>query len=326
MKPNYQHLSSNERDQIAIMRSQGHSLRAIALHLGRSPATLSRELTRNAAPVNRGYYLPHKAQDRAAARRSAAVQRPRLKNSDIRRYVRRQLHRGWSPELIAGRIERLGWHQTISPEAIYQFVYTEARDLIPFLARAHRRRLRRGYSRKYVQSRIPGRIPLSQRSVEANTRREFGHWETDTIVGRLAHAALGITVERKARYSKIKKLPRKQAVEMRRMLTRSLSHYPKRARKSITYDNGSENAQHQQVNKVLGTKSYFCAPYTSQEKGTVEHMAGLVRRIFPKRTNFDMVTKSQIQAVERWLNNRPMKCLKFLTPAEVFRQGVALRG
>lgn len=326
MKLNYQHLSSNERDQIAVMRTEGHSLRAIARHLGRNPATLSRELARNAAPVNRGYYLPHKAQARASARRSEAVQRPRLKKSSIRNYVRRQLRRGWSPELIAGRIGHLGWDQTVSPEAIYQFVYAEARDLIPFLARAHRRRLRRGYSRKYSKSRILGRVPLSERSEAANTRQEFGHWETDTIIGRQAHAALGITVERKMRFSKLKKLPRKHAVEMRHMLTRSLSRYPKRARKSITYDNGLENAQHQQVNNVLGTKSYFCAPYTSQEKGTVEHMAGLVRRIFPKRTNFDMVTKAQIQAVERWLNNRPMKCLKFLTPAEAFRQGVALRG
>jgi IS30 family transposase len=326
MKPNYQHLSAHERDQIAVMRTEGHSLRAIARHLDRSPATLSRELARNAAPVNRGYYLPHKAQARASARRSEAVQRPRLKKSSIRSYVRRQLRRGWSPELIAGRIEHLGWKPTVSPEAIYQFVYAEARDLIPFLARAHRRRLRRGYSRKYSKSRIPGRVPLSERPAGANMRKEFGHWETDTILGRLAHAALGITVERTARYSRIKKLPRKHAFEMRRMLTRSLSHYPKRARKSITYDNGLENAQHQLVNQVLGTKSYFCAPYTSQEKGTVEHMAGLVRRIFPKRTNFDMVTKSQVQAVERWLNNRPMKCLKFLTPAEAFRQGVALRG
>jgi len=326
MKPNYQHLSSNERDQIAVMRSQGHSLRAIALHLGRSPATLSRELTRNAAPINRGYYLPHKAQARASARRSAAVRRPRLKNPAIRHYVRRQIKRGWSPELIGGRLGHLGWSQTVSPEAIYQFVYTEAKDLIPFLARAHRCRLRRGYSRKYVQSRILGRVPLSERPVEANTRETLGHWEADTLVGRLAHSALAIAVERKARYSRLKKLSRKKAPEMRRMLTRSLCRYPKRARKSITYDNGLENAQHQQVNQVLGTKSFFCAPYTSQEKGTVEHMAGLVRRIFPKRTNFDMVTKSQIQAVERWLNNRPMKCLKFLTPAEVFRQGVALRG
>lgn len=326
MKPNYQHLSAHERDQIAVMRSQGHSLRAIAHHLERSPSTLSRELTRNAAPVNRGYYLPHKAQARASDRRSAAVQRPRLTNTKIRHYVRRQLRRGWFPELVAGRIERLDWNQTVSPEAIYQFAYTEARDLIPFLARAHRRRLRRGYSRKYVQSRIPGRVPLSKRPVTAKARKEFGHWEADTLIGRLAHAALGITVERKTRYSRIKKLSRKHAVEMHQMLTRSLSHYPERMRKSITYDNGLENAQHQQVNQVLGTKSYFCAPYTSQEKGTVEHMAGLVRRIFPKRTNFDMVTKSQIQAVERWLNNRPMKCLKFLTPAEVFRQGVALRG
>jgi IS30 family transposase len=249
-----------------------------------------------------------------------------LKNPAIRHYVRRQIRRGWSPELIVGRLKHLGWKQTVSPEAIYQFIYADARDLIVFLARKHRRRLGRGYSRKYAQSRILGRVSLSRRPEAANTRAAFGHWEADTLVGRQARSALALAVERKARYSRLKKLARKKAPEMRRMLTHSLSHYPKRVRKSITYDNGLENAQHQHVNQVLGTKSYFCAPYTSQEKGTVEHIAGLVRRIFPKRTNFDKVTPSQIQAVERWLNNRPMKCLKFLTPAEVFRQGVALRG
>lgn len=325
MKPNYQHLSAHERDQIAVMRSQGHSLRAIAHHLGRSPATLSRELSRNAAPVNRGYYLPHKAQARALARRSAAVQRPRLKIPNIRRYVRRQLRRGWSPELIAGRIKHFAWKQTVSPEAIYQFVYTEARDLIPFLARAHRRRLRRGYSRKYAKSRIPGRVSIAQRPKAVLERQQLGHWEADTLVSRTSQAALGLAVERKTRYARLRRLARRQATDMRQMLTRSLRRYPKKLRRTLTYDNGLENAQHQQVNQALGTKSFFCRPYTSQEKGTVEHMAGLVRRFFPKGTDFGILSSVQIQAVERWLNNRPMKCLGFSTPAEVFRRGVALR-
>jgi IS30 family transposase len=325
MKQRYQHLSTEERDQIAILKHQGHSLRAIARVLGRDPATLSRELKRNAPPIRCGYYLPHKAQARAQARRQEAVRRPRLKTSRLRAYTRRQLKRGWSPELIAGRIRCLHWPEHISPEAIYQWVYTESRDLIPCLARAHRRRLRRGYTRKYAESRIPGRVSITRRSALADARRQLGHWEADTLISRRSAAALGLAVERKTRYSRLRRLARKQAAEMRRMLTRSLRRYPKQLRRSLTYDNGLENAQHQEINQALGTKSYFCRPYTSQEKGTVEHMAGLVRRFFPKGTDFDMLSSVQIQAVERWLNHRPMKCLDFFTPAEAFRRGVALQ-
>jgi IS30 family transposase len=119
MRTNYQHLNSDERDKLAVLRSKGLSIRAIAKDLGRNPGTVSRELKRNAPPINSGYYLAHKAQGRAMARRSAAVRRPRLKTPRMRGYVGRMLKRHWSPELIAGRIVHLKWPERISPEAIY---------------------------------------------------------------------------------------------------------------------------------------------------------------------------------------------------------------
>jgi len=109
------------------------------------------------------------------------------------------------------------------------------------------------------------------------------------------------------------------------MLTRALVQLPCHARRTLTYDNGSENAAHAAVDAVLGTRAYFCTPYTSQERGTVENTAGLVRRFFPKRTNFTTLRDSDVKAVERWLNHRPRRILNFQTPAEVFRASVALR-
>jgi len=215
-------------------------------------------------------------------------------------------------------------HEHVSHETIYQWIYTEARHHIRHLARAHRRRLRRGYSRKHTKAHIPGRIPLDRRPQAVAARRQIGHWETDTVVSRQSVAALQVVVERVTRYTKMKKLSRRSDPQMRIGLTRTLSRYPRPVRRTITYDNGSENTEHQQVNAVLGTRSYFCAPFHSWEKATAENTIGLVRRWLPKKTNFATVSVGTVKAIERWLNNRPRKCLDYKTPAEVFRASVAL--
>jgi len=325
MSRGYHHLSKEERDHVAVLRSRGLSVRAIAWTLGRAPATLSRELRRNAPPLHTGYYLPHKAQARAEARWRAAVRRPRLRDPWVRGYVTRQLRRGWSPELIAGRLHRLRPAQAVSHEAIYQWVYAEARDLIPCLVRHHRRRKRRGYSRRHTKPHIPSRVPITERPAAANARRQLGHWEADTMTTRQGLAALQLAVDRKSRYTVLNRLPRRTAPAMRAGLNRSLARFPRSVRRTLTYDNGTENVEHLRVNAVLGTRSYFCTPYTSQERGTVENTAGLVRRFFPKRTNFATLQRKDVKAVERWLNHRPRRVLHFRTPAEVFRSSVALR-
>lgn len=327
MPKTYTHLNAHERDLLAVLKSQGRSLRQIARILGRDPGTLSRELRRNAPPVHTGYYLAHKAQQRSEDRNCRSRSHRRLKNDAIRRYVEHRLRRGWSPELTAGRLPQRFPGQAISHEAIYQWVYAEARHLIPCLVRAHRTRKHRGYSRRHQKTHIPGRVSIRQRPSHVLERRCIGHWETDTAVSRQSPQALQITVERKTRYARLARLPKKGAREMSIALTRRLSRYPKGLRRSITYDNGSENTDHRRTNQVLGTRSYFCEPFHSWERGTVENTIGLVRRFFPKRTDFATISKNQIQSVERWLNHRPRKCLGFKTPAEVFNaSGVALTG
>jgi len=163
MKHQYKHLGIEERDQLSVLHSQGLSLRAIALRLGRDVSTLSRELNRNAPPIHAGYYLAHKADGRASARRKAASHHKRLGDNRVRAYVLKQLKKGWSPELIAGRLKNLGWVETISHEAIYQWVYSDAPELIPCLVRKNRKRQKRGYSRKHSQSHIPARVSIARR-------------------------------------------------------------------------------------------------------------------------------------------------------------------
>lgn len=318
-KRTYRHVTKEERDLIAVLTSEGKSIRDIARTLGRDPGTISREFRRNAPPIHRGYYLPHRAHARSLERNRARARRLRLKGSRVRWYVRARLRAGWSPELAAGRWSRLHPERSISHEAIYQWIYAEERTLIPFLVRAHQKRQRRGYSRKHTKSHIPARIPITERPRIVETRHQAGHWETDTAVSRQSTAALQVTAERKTRLTRLAKLKRKGAHEMRVGLTRRLSRYPRRLVRTITYDNGSENTDHEKTNEVLGTRSYFCAPFHSWEKGTVENTIGLVRRSLPKKTDFAMVSSKDLRKIEQWLNNRPRKCLNYQTPAEAFR-------
>jgi transposase, IS30 family len=233
------------------------------------------------------------------------------------------LRQGWSPERISGRLKLLGL-ETISHEAIYAWVYADSRDLVPFFARAHRRRQRFGHTKKHRGWHIPSRTSISQRPEHIKLREEPGHWECDTIMGQDNASALRILVERKTRYTHLSKLPAKTAAHMRKSITKVLRPYPEHLRRTITYDNGSENTHHLEINKELGTESYFCAPMHSWEKGSVENTAGLVRRRLPKKTDFKMVSEVQIRKTERWLNALPRKCLGFKTPTEARQESVAL--
>ena len=324
MKKNYKHLSVEERDHLSVLKGKGLSLRAISRALKRSASTLSRELKRNAPPIYSGYYLSHRAHQRYVVRNQQRARRLRLKTKRIRSYVRRQLKRGWSPELISGRLGHLRSKQTIGPEAIYQWVYAEATDLIACLVRHHRRRLSFGHTHRHAKNHIPGRVSIDKRLKVVNQRKQFCHWETDTMVSRQSKVALRALVERQSRFSKLGKLKRKTARQMSHSLNRTLCRFPQKARLSLTYDNGTENTNHLETNHALGTKSFFCAPFHSWEKGTVENTIGLVRRHLPKKTDLAKVSLKEFKAIERWLNNRPRKCLGFQTPAEVFRRSVAL--
>ena len=157
------------------------------------------------------------------------------------------------------------------------------------------------------------------------TRKEPGHWETDLLESvRRDRNALQVCVERKSRLARLEKINNKSADTSRGALQNMLENYPDKLRRTITYDNGKENVEHTLLNKDLNMKSYFCQPYHSWEKGSVENINGLIRRFLPKKTILANISDSNIKEIEHWLNNRPKKCLNFKTPKEVFDSFVAL--
>jgi IS30 family transposase len=318
----YKHLTQNERDKLAVLRSRGWKLRDIGKVLGRNPGTLSRELKRNNSRIA---YLPHKAQEKAEKREQESHRNKRLKTYAFQHEIEQMLIQGWSPELVSGRLRLLNRGEAVaSHESIYQWIYADAPYLAHYLVRRHKTRYPKCHAGKKRSIRIPGRVSLSERSVAANKREEPGHWETDLMVSKKSKSALQVCIERTSRIAKIKKIRDKSSKVSREALQEIMKPIPFQLRLSITYDNGTENAEHVQLNEAIGTKSYFCEPYHSWEKGSVENTNGLIRRFLPKKTDFATISDERIQEIENWLNNRPKKCLGYRTPAEVFNSFFAL--
>ena len=144
-----------------------------------------------------------------------------------------------------------------------------------------------------------------------------GHWESDSMVGGDRKSGLNVVIERVTRLVNISLMANKTAKEAKSAVTRRLSKHAGELVKSITYDNGSENVLHQEINAKLGVQSFFCKPYHSWEKGSVEQVNGLIRRYLPKGSNFNNVTAAEINRIEKRLNNRPRKCLNYRTPRDV---------
>ena len=170
---------------------------------------------------------------------------------------------------------------------------------------------------------IPNRTDIDLREELANLRMEFGHYECDTVesckVRGKTNPCLTVLIERMSRKVIITKTASKTAKSTTTSIESALRPHLS-SLKSITYDNGSEFSMHEKFNKILNTKSYFCKPYHSWEKGTEENINGIIRRFFPKGTDFGKISMKQIKYVENWINNRPMKVLGNLTPNEKFEQ------
>jgi len=233
--------------------------------------------------------------------------------------VHEKLFIGWTPELIAGRLKHQDQLPTVCHESIYQYIYCCAHHLIASLPRHHRKQKPKHPYRKSGE-RIKNRTGLDQRPKATTTRREYGHWEADMIVaGDRNHGLKGLG-ERKSRLTHISLLPYKTAAATKQVMRRRLHAYPAPLTQSITYDNGSENTCLEELNEALETTSFFCAPYHSGEKGSVEQVNGCIRRFFPKSTNFHELSHGEINRIEKLLNHRSRKYLNDRTPYEIFRE------
>ena len=320
---NYKHLSPSERDLIAVFYAKGMILKEIGRRLMRHQSTISREIGRNGSPV-RGEYQSFQAQGRYEKRMKETHAKDRLKNDRIRKYVIEKLKLKWSPEQIAGRLRLEHPGLKTNYESIYQYIYEEKYPLKVHLRRGHRIRKKRGGAKNKHQSKIPNRIMIDERPKEVALHTQPGHWEADTMVSRQSKVSLVVIVELKSGIVKLVKIQEKTAKSMSAAVNRRLCKIPEVMRKTITYDNGTENALHEHTNKVLGMKSYFCHPYCSWEKPVVENTNGLVRQFLPKKTDFAKITKAELKAIEKLINSRPRKRHGYLTPLKVYEGFVAL--
>ncbi len=316
-------LSFSEREEIALGRAGGESMRAIAARLGRSPSTISRELARNAGGVAGGY--------RATTAHALAYERAsRPKPSklavclELRRAVEGDLARKYSPEQIAGRL-RVKFpdrpEMRVSTETIYQSLYVQSRgalrrDLARCLrtGRAMRRPCRQAGQRK---NRIPDMINISQRPAEADDRAVPGHWEGDLIIGKNNRTAIGTLVERTTGYTMLVHLPDGYKPEqVRDALAAKVQTIPEILRASLTWDQGPEMRDWKQVSVDADIDIYFCDPHAPWQRATNENTNGLLRQYFPKGTDLSVHSAVDLDWVATELNDRPRKRLGFMKPIE----------
>lgn len=315
---NYKHLSLEEREKLYALREQGKSFREIGKTLGRSHATLSREYHRQAKYGKK--YLPCKAHEKAKGLAIEQRTKAPLKNPKIFVYVREKLRQGWSPETIAGRLSLDHSGERICHETIYRYIYctkkTRGMKLCRHL-RLHRKKRMKKHGRKVKRVKIPEAVRIDKRPKEVEARKKVGHWETDNMGGKANdQKALSALVERKTRYTALDLLGDRTAEAKTESVTKRLKPFPRKVRKTLTADNGAENTQHKKITQKTKTSVYFCHPYHSWEKGSVENTIGRVRRYIPKGTSIDIINGKMIKAIEGKLNHMPMKCLKYLTPYE----------
>ncbi len=332
----YQHFSIEERETIQEMLWQKASIREIARALCRSSSSVSREIKRN-LPPQRFLYTPRLAHERALRYRKRRGREERLKNRALRGYVIFHLKLGWSPEQIAATSqEAMG--TSISHEAIYQFVYARVseasgllyahqEDLRPYLARRRKRRMRKGLRKSYRIEKGP--LPsIDERPRQVDERRIAGHWEDDSLVYTpTCPVRLRTMNERVTGIVFIAKAHDRTMAEANRITSKRLGVIPAHLRKTLTRDRGAENLGYEALEQELGIHCFFAHAYHSWERGSNENTNGLIRRFFPKKTDFRTITNEEIRRVEYLLNTRPRKRLGWKTPYQVFyeRTGVALQ-
>lgn len=326
MRKHYNHLSLEERNKISILQCEGKSIRNIGKILGRSASTIKRELDRDEADKYRGKYIASTTHERVKQAWREKHRRPNkfLQQKNVSYFIECELKLGYTPEIICHELKQR-FEETVSHETLYKYIYLKGWKLAQYLLRSFNGRKTRKIERPKRQGtgkNIPNRIDISQRPIEADNRTEFGHFEADSIESCKKRGeqlpCLTVVVERVSRYTTIRKTASKTSQATTTSIVTALKPLSNNII-SITYDNGCEFSQHEKINKELNTTSYFARPYCSNDKGTVENINGLIRRFFPKGTNFDNISEEAIAYVEDWINNRPMKILNYMTPKQIFQ-------
>jgi IS30 family transposase len=237
----------------------------------------------------------------------------------VRVNAEKRLREGWTPEIISGRA-RLEGRAWVCKETIYKHVYADAKaggNLWEHLPRSGRKRKRRCPRKEdRGRGRIPNQRRIDTRPAEVETRKTVGHWEGDLINGASKTGNLVTLVERSTRFTLIGRTDNKEAKEVTATISRLFAAMPQACRKSLTLDNGKEFAGHEQIERETNMEVFFAKPYHSWERGTNENTNGLVRRLHPKKSSFAEIQQAEIQRIDQYLNDRPRKCLGWMTPRE----------
>ncbi len=317
----FKQLNDWERTRIMVMRAEDRSVRAIARTLRRSPSTIGRELRRN------GHKDSYSAACAAMRARQRKHIRPRRmwRNARLQRYVAGRLKQGWSPQAIAGRLASMSGENSdgrLSHETIYASIYALPRAalrtaLIKALRQSHKTRKPRARG-KDRRGQIPDLRPISERPQEVQDRLIPGHWEGDLIKGKGNKSAVGTLVERTSRYVILVQLDNATSPVVTGGFVREMTPVPEHLRRTLTYDRGREMTNHKTVSATLKLDVYFADPHAPWQRGSNEHINGILRRWLPKGTDLAPYTQADLNEIAARINNTPRKILGFQTPKQVF--------
>jgi len=322
----YQRLKFTEREEISREIAAGKSLRAVAKSLRRSPSTITREINRSV--IDRKFYRAFFAQSRSNKILHQRHKSCKLDNNHaLRKVVLLYLTKKWSPEQIAKRLVILypkDMDMRVSHETIYSYVYVLPRgelkrELAACLRRGHKNRYKNKKDRRKSGS-IQDYLSIEERPAEVADRIIPGHWEGDLLMGGRHASAIGTLVERTTRMTFLVKLENKYARNVRKAFAKEFHHLPKGLKRTLTYDQGHEMAEHKLFTKETNITVYFAHPSSPWERGTNENTNALLRQYFPKGTDLSKFTRAQLKKVQDELNDRPRKTLEWHTPHEKFSE------
>jgi IS30 family transposase len=319
----YGQLSLEERIEIYRLHLAGRSGNQIAIALARARSTISRELRRNGrrTKVWRGGYAPVRAQQLAERRRRRDGRFKLARQADLRDYVGKSLALGNSPEQIAGRLARRHGRLIISHESIYRFIYHRSAQKDYWHRLLPCRKLKRGLRRRpggSPASFIKQRRAIGERPAGVEDRSVAGHWEADFMLFAKYGQGLLVLHERKTRFNIVRQTANRKAAPTARAIARQLRNLPQSLRRTISFDNGTEFAEHYRLHRSLGAETFFCDPHSPWQKGGVENAIGRLRRSLPRKTDLNTIAKATLERLIERHNNTPRKCLDFRTPAEAF--------
>lgn len=312
-------LTSEDRAVLAHLLTMNVPKNEIARRLGKHRSTIYRELARNTGPAG---YLPEEAQQRTDVRRWVNHRVAKMNDPCVRRYVCRRLERFWSPDQIAGRSRREVRREPrrqVSRQTIYRWIDGQPR---------HQRRwwrdcLRFGRPRRKRRDdagRLPNAVRIDGRPAIVDSRRRFGDWEGDTIVGRSHRGGWLSLVERKSGVTLLARVSDRRAATVRQAAERRLTALPEALCHTLTFDNGKEFSEHELLSAATGMDAFFAHAYAAWERGTNEHTNGLVRQYVPKGTDFTATNHRALAAIQSSLNDRPRKRLDYRTPRDVLQK------